>query len=266
MKNQREKRLELLEKLLSIPGCSGEEGEVSDWLMRRLEPIVDKLHKDDYGNILAEKLYGPGKTILLSAHMDVVSSDINPNAMIIKKGNIWKRESGILGADDRAGVAMITHIIQELEDTSFKGKIKIAFTTCEETGQIGANNIDKSFFNDISYAISLDRKNGLDIVTCSSAQKYCSDGYGQFFEDQSKIFMKESEGYRTTKGGISDLRVWSQLGIDSVNISVGFYYEHTSREYLNIEEWHTTLEFVKFCLIPLANSYVGQLIEEKYLA
>ena len=255
MKNQHEERLELLEELLNIPGCSEQEGKVSDYLMKTLEPIVDTVQKDDHGNILAEKRYGLGKTILLSAHMDVVSPDINPNAKIIKDANIWKRESGILGADDRAGVAMIIHILKELEGSQFKGNIKIAFTTEEEIGQIGAENIDKSFFNDISYAISLDRKNGLDIVTRSPYKKYCSDTFGQFFEEQSEIFMNTNKGYRTVEGGRSDLRVWSQLGIDSVNISIGFYDEHREGEYLKINEWNRTLDFVKFCLFPLANSY-----------
>ncbi len=266
MKNQHVERLELLEELLNIPGCSGAEGKVSDYLMRTLEPIVGTVHKDDYGNILAEKRYGLGKTILLSAHMDVVSSDINPNAKIIKDANIWKRESGILGADDRAGVAMIISIIRELDKSHFKGNIKIAFTTSEEIGQIGAENIDKSFFDDVSYAISLDRRNGLDIVTSSPYYRYCCDTYGQFFEEQSEIFMNGDEGYKKVQGGTSDLRVWSQLEIDSINVSIGFYNEHRAGEYLKINEWNRTLEFVKFCLIPLANSYVGQLMEEECLA
>ena len=46
--------------------------------------------------------------------------------------------------------------------------------------------------------------------------------------------------YKITMGGTSDLRVWSKAGIPSVNLSIGYYNEHTPDEYLNLDEWHRT--------------------------
>lgn len=47
--------------------------------------------------------------------------------------------------------------------------------------------------------------------------------------------------YQPVEGGRSDLRVWSQIGtphIPSVNLSVGYFDEHTSNEYLELDTWH----------------------------
>jgi hypothetical protein len=247
-----ERRLGQLEELLGLKGSSGEEYLVREYIMEKFGPVVDTIKSDGYGNVLAEKRFGDGNTILLSAHMDVVASDINPDSEIIKTGPIWKRKSGILGADDRAGIAIIMNILKELKPRDFTGTLKIAFTVEEEIGQYGAENIDNSFFDDIDCAISLDRRHASDIVTRSGYQDYCSPEFGQFFERVSRGMFGPDDGYRCVQGGISDLRVWSEQSVDSVNLSVGFYNEHTSGEYLNVQEWERTLEFVKACLRRLA--------------
>lgn len=246
------RRTNILETMLSVKGSSHNESEIRNHIIKELTQFVSSLQVDDVGNILAKKVCGPGKTLLLSAHMDVVESDINPNSSIREYDDIWYRSKGILGADDRAGVAMIINIMREINEQNFIGTIKIALTVGEEVGQIGAMGIEKDFFEDVSYAISLDRKNGFDIVTHSSFQRYCSEEYGLFFEKASINFLKHDKGYRVVKGGISDLRVWSMYGIESVNISVGFYNEHTENEFLNIREWNRTLDFVMYCMLRLA--------------
>lgn len=243
-----EKRTDVLDALLAIPGRSGEEGLIRNFLIEELKPLVDTLNVDNAGNILAGKVYGKGETVLLSAHMDVVSSDIDPTKTITKHAYIWKRESGILGADDRAGIAIIINILKELKASEFKGTLKILFTVEEECGQNGAEAVEVDFFNDVYCAISLDRRNALDVVTHSASRQYCSENFGQFFERQSRFYHNKGERYKVVRGGVSDLRVWSALGIESVNLSIGYYEEHTQHEYLNILEWQRTLEFTKRCL------------------
>lgn len=249
-----EKRTKLLDLLLSIPGRSGEEDIIRNVLLSVLKPLVDSVEVDTAGNIIAQKVYGNGEAILLSAHMDVVDSDIDPTKKIIKDAQFWKRESGILGADDRAGIAMIINILKELKGTEFNGTLKIVFTVEEECGQNGAEGVDSNFYKDVLCAISLDRKNAFDIVTHSKSRRYCSEAFGNFFEKQSRIMFGRYQGYEVTCGGISDLRVWSANGIDSVNLSIGYYHEHTHQEQLNILEWNRTLEFTKKCLSRLCRA------------
>lgn len=247
-----EKHRKVLEELLMVPGKSLEEDKVRIHLMKFLPKLLDKVEVDSYGNILGQKRFGSGPTVLLSAHMDVVDS-IKENSKIIKHNNIWKRDQGILGADDRAGVAMIINILSHLNATNFRGKIKIALTVEEEIGQYGASNINKDFFEGIDKAISLDRRNGSDIVIKSHFQDYGSAEYGKIFEKAAHLLGYVKGTYKIVHGGVSDLRVWSKLGIESVNLSIGYYNEHTYDEYLNVDEWHQTYELVIKSLNMMSN-------------
>ncbi|WP_143521129.1 M28 family peptidase, partial [Pseudomonas sp. 2995-1] len=75
---------------------------------------------DHAGNILAQKTYrnGSGPTILLNAHMDTVEAFVDGRE-IIKDGNLWSSSDGILGADDRAGVAVVLEMAKRLESSTF---------------------------------------------------------------------------------------------------------------------------------------------------
>ena len=249
-------REELLEKLLMIPGTSGNESRVRDFLWPILEELTDHAFVGSRGNLLAMKKMGRGPCILLSAHMDVVEP-IPELSTIIKDSRIWHRNQGILGADDRAGLAMIVSILKSASNTSFRGTLKIAFTTEEEVGQRGAESISPLFFWDVDCAISLDRRNGSDIVTSNSKQRYCSEVYGKIFEQVSKDLWSGQADYTMVEGGVSDLRVWSSLGVESVNLSIGYHNEHTPTEYLNLTEWHRTHDLVMKAL-PILTSCRGR--------
>ena len=178
----------LLEQLLSIPGESGNEGQVREWVKEKLTPYVDDISEDRHGNLLAEKTYrsGNGPTILLNAHLDTVF-ELEPNRMIIKKGNIWSSSEGILGADDRAGVAVVLHIAEHLMNSSFSGKVKFIFTVKEECGLVGAQQIDNYFLWGTDAAIVVDRRNKGDIVvSCGGYIPFCDEEYGKFLRECSK--------------------------------------------------------------------------------
>jgi tripeptide aminopeptidase len=135
-----------LEQLLSIAGESGDEGNVRQFVMQQLRHHVDYMTVDHTGNILAQKTYGNGNgpTILLNAHLDTVDR-IETGRNIVKNGAIWSSDKGILGADDRAGVAVILELAQRLHYLGFNGKVKFIFTVEEEIGLIGAKSIDEYF-------------------------------------------------------------------------------------------------------------------------
>lgn len=97
-----------LEQLLSIPGESGNEENVRQFVMKQLKNLVDLITVDHTGNILAQKKYGTGHgpTILLNAHLDTVER-IEKGRKIVKDGSNWSSDKGILGADDRAGIAVV---------------------------------------------------------------------------------------------------------------------------------------------------------------
>ncbi|WP_164669398.1 M20/M25/M40 family metallo-hydrolase [Virgibacillus doumboii] len=235
----------LLEQLLSIPGVSGKEDKIREYVKGKLSPYVDYLSIDRHGNLLAEKTYksGNGPTILLNAHLDTVC-EIESDRVIKKENNIWSSSKGILGGDDRAGVAVLLFIAEHLSNSSFNGKVKFIFTVEEESGLVGANHLDDYFLWGTDAAIVVDRRGKGDIVTsCGGYIPFCDEVYGEFFET---IAEKEGlSGWSCTNGGSSDTRIWAEHGIQCVNLSAGYRNEHTDNEYLDVEAAYETVSLIK---------------------
>lgn len=64
---------EILKKLTTLDGVSGEEGPVRDFIMSQIKDYVDDLIVDNMGNLIAyKKGKGKGPKIMLDAHMDEV--------------------------------------------------------------------------------------------------------------------------------------------------------------------------------------------------
>jgi tripeptide aminopeptidase len=150
-----EKRLvESFMELVKIDSISGEERNLADFLVEKLEDLglevmVDQAGekvKSNCGNIIA-RFKGNIKEvtpIMFSAHMDTVvpGKNIEP---VCEGDKILSSGKTILGADDKAAIAALLealHIIKE--DNISCGDIEIVFSVCEEIGLLGAKNLDIS--------------------------------------------------------------------------------------------------------------------------
>ena len=121
-----EKRLlDTFLKLVTIDSESFAEGSMQKYMTTELKKIgcavfVDKAGKkigsDAPGNIIASlKGTRTGKPFLLSAHMDTVKpgKGIKPQ---VKGGRVTSDGTTILGADDKAGVAVVLEILRTLKE------------------------------------------------------------------------------------------------------------------------------------------------------
>jgi tripeptide aminopeptidase len=228
-------RLEVFKRrlypLLSINGKSGSEAVIRQTLYRKLQQKTDWCEIDNYGNVLAAVYCGNGPTILLSAHMDTVHP-FSPKRTIIENGTVLSGLQGILGADDRAGIAVILEILDFIRHSRFKGTLKIAFTVEEEIGCLGSRHIDTTFLQDVDAAIVVDRRGTRDIVTSyAGIVPFCDDNYGRIFETAGAL--AGMPDWKMTPGGLSDAKVFAEFGIPSVNLSVGYQHEHTEFETLD---------------------------------
>ncbi|MFZ3588885.1 M20/M25/M40 family metallo-hydrolase [Bacillus sp. DJP31] len=236
--------LNQLEQSLSINGESENEESIRQFVIANLCPYVDYLTVDHKGNVLAQKVCGNGHgpSILLNAHLDTVDV-FEEGRIIMKDGPIWSSSRGILGADDRAGVTILLQLAERLSSNSFNGKVKFIFTVEEEMGLIGASNIDDYFLWDVDAAFVVDRRGTGDIVTsCGGYIPFCDESYGLFIEETA--INRGLSGWKCTKGGSSDTRIWAAHGIQSVNLSVGYQREHTSEETLDTDACYNTLELL----------------------
>ncbi len=140
--------------LVQIDSESYQEGNFHAEMVSRLKKLgcsvfVDKAGKKigstAPGNIVASlKGSVPGKPFILSAHMDTVcpGKAIKP---CVKKDRVTSDGTTILGADDKAGVAIILEILQVLKEQKMPHPgVEVVLTLCEEMGMHGAKNLDYS--------------------------------------------------------------------------------------------------------------------------
>jgi tripeptide aminopeptidase len=140
----RDRLVAALLDLIAIDSPTGEEDAVAAELLGRLRALGLEAAPDAHGNVIG-RLDAPGEAILLSAHMDTVE----PGRGIKPRwdGPDVLRSDGttILGADDKAGCAVILEVIQStIEDGAVARPVEVAFSRGEEIGLIGARNLDYS--------------------------------------------------------------------------------------------------------------------------
>lgn len=221
-----------LETLLNIPGASGKESKIRQYVLNNVSPYVDRITVDHYGNILAEKRFGAGPTVLINAHLDTVEA-IDESRIIIKEKNVWTSSEGILGADDRAGINVIISILKSLKPNEFKGKLKVIFTVEEEIGLVGASEVSETFLWDVDMAFVIDRRGTNDIVSHNFSQEFCSREFGHSLE---RIARNSDLGnWKAVRGGSSDTAIWASKGIQSVNLSAGYLNEHSNLEQVDVD-------------------------------
>ncbi|MBM7620032.1 hypothetical protein JOC95_001884 [Bacillus tianshenii] len=236
--------LQQLEECLSIQGESGNEDTIRQYVVEKMTPLVDHITVDSKGNILAQKNCGnaQGPVLLFNAHLDTVE-EISAARTIMKSGAVWSSSEGILGADDRAGVTILLELAQRLDSIKFNGKVKFIFTVEEEIGLVGARKVDEYFLWDVEAAFVVDRRNNGDIVTsCGGYEAFCHQRFGEFVEDVA--LSNGLDGWKCTRGGSSDTRIWASHGIQSVNLSVGYQNEHTDDEILDTDACYNTLQLL----------------------
>jgi len=152
--------------LISINSPSGKEGQLANYLKERLTEFGAIVFEDDStsvtgsdtGNLVAQYPGDQSKpSILLAAHMDTIAST---EGMVpqIKDGVIYSDGKNILGADDKAGIAVILGVLSYLqEDKSIShGPVEILFTVKEETGLIGIKNLGYSLQSKFGYVLDGD--------------------------------------------------------------------------------------------------------------
>lgn len=164
--------------------------------------------------------------VCLVAHIDTVFPNPPDNIFHDQLKNVMWSPQG-LGADDRAGVYSIIHIILDGYLPS------IVFTDKEEVGGLGAIELVKDFpvcpFKDLKMILELDRQGEDDCV---------------FYKCWNPDFIDyiESMGFYYNTGSFSDISFFApNWGIAAANLSIGYIGEHFETEYLKIDDMFLTI-------------------------
>jgi hypothetical protein len=183
----------------------------------------DMVVSDDRNFLIA----GGNIPVALVSHLDTVHRKPNRDCMYVdeRKGVAWSPNG--LGADDRAGVYAIIQLVK----AGFRPHI--IFTHGEESGGTGAHALTKfSLPFDVKFMIELDRRGSDEAVFYDCGNK----------EFQDKIL---SFGPKKGYGTFSDISILGPAyDIATVNLGIGYYNEHTTNEYLVIDEMWDTINVV----------------------
>lgn len=139
--------VDLFLELAAIPSPSGEEQVVADRVSAYLRDLALNPETDDAGNVLAriDATHANGGTpLFMCAHMDTVpvSGPIEP---VVENGVVRNRADTILGADDKAAVAVLLQAARTLlSESRPHAGIELLFTVREETGLEGAKAFDET--------------------------------------------------------------------------------------------------------------------------
>lgn len=168
-----EKRMvQTFTELARISSLSGQEAGVARYLERVLKAMGAEVHIDDAGkkisgntgNLIA-RFSGTAESapFLLSAHMDTVgpAGKIRP---VVRADRVTSDGSTILGADCKAGIAIILETIKVLLDGNApRPPIEAVFTVSEEMALMGAKYLDYSRIK-ARYGLIFDNERPLECV------------------------------------------------------------------------------------------------------
>jgi len=146
-----ERILQEFMELVSIDSVSRKERLVADKLKEKLAAIGLRVEEDgtgeregsSAGNVIGH-LEGntPGPALMFMAHMDTVEPGVGINP-VIRDGVVYSQGDTILGADDKAGIVAVLEALRVIMEHKLPHpKIEAVFTVMEETGLLGAKNLE----------------------------------------------------------------------------------------------------------------------------
>ena len=150
-------------RLCEIPSPSGSEGHVAEYVTGELRTLGLDVTEDGTaaetgagcGNLVARIPGPPGAaTVMLCAHLDTVPV-ADRIEVELEDGFYRNRRETILGADDKAGVAVLVELARRLTERGAPAGCELVFTAGEEVGLRGARAFDVAAL-DSSFGFVLD--------------------------------------------------------------------------------------------------------------
>ncbi len=171
---QRRQLHETFTTLCRIESPSGHERACAEWIGEELRAMGLDLEEDrgyagsDAGNLLT-RIPGAGSaSILLCAHMDTVppTAPIEP---VVKDGGWTNAHAGILGADNKAAVAVLIELARALRAQPGPSAVgvELLFTVSEEDGLGGAKAFDVARLRS-SFGYAMDHASAIGEIVLAS--------------------------------------------------------------------------------------------------
>jgi hypothetical protein len=193
--------------------------------------LPNGVKKDEHGNYYL--VVGENPTTMFTCHLDTACKTQDKVYHRQNSQYIYTNGKTILGADDKAGMVVLLYMI----NNSVPGLYY--FFLGEEVGCIGSGKVSKKwnkneFSKTINKIVSFDRRGTDSIITHQYFGRSCSDDFAnelsKRLNDTKLVKMKPDE-----TGVMTDSAKFMDDVQECTNISVGYYKEHTTNEYQDIE-------------------------------
>jgi dipeptidase D len=232
--------------LTQIPRPSGHTEAVANYLVKFAHDLGLESFIDDVGNVIMKKAATPGmenrKTVIMQAHMDMVSSERARFEHDFEKDPIetiidgdWVKANGTtLGSDDGLGVAAIMAIMEEKDIKH--GPLVALITRDEETGMFGAFGLKKGTI-DGDILLNLDSEDegmlfigcagGIDIIASLEykEKEACKEGCVAYYVQLKGL-----------RGGHSGLEI-NEGRANGNKLMVRFVYEAIAKLGAHLASW-----------------------------
>jgi hypothetical protein len=216
--------------------------KLEDFILADTQDVFEYFAKE-FGGIVSDKVEEYGESSyyfregaepwILIAHVDSWQSD---TVNLVQHKGILKNASGVLGADDRAGVYSIYRLLKEVNINP-----SILLTNGEEIGGWGVDQFISDYKNS-----DLFEKTKLFVELDMYGNNYCAQyGCEQFVEQKFRDFYL-GYGWIKSFGGFTDVARLSQnTNIPNMNFSVCYVNQHTKDENLDLVALEENIERFK---------------------
>lgn len=217
----------LLLSILSYARRCDSEGE--ELFLSHILDRIKGMKTDKIGNriLTINNSDGTPPRILFSSHFDTVhNSQLVRQTPKLKGDYLFKEDGHPLGADDGAGIWLMFELIRNDVPGLY------IFHYGEECGGIGSSYIADSTpdkLANIDLAIAFDRMGTDEIITHQYNEKCASDNLAITLAEELKMGHKPS-----SNGVFTDTYNYNRLVRECLNISVGYYDQHTKWECLDL--------------------------------
>jgi len=168
--------IDIFKEITSIPRCSGTHTPFINYMKNISSKSGFICLTDSHNNILVKKENSKAK-LAFQSHYDIVCLSDNCVPIIVENDDIISAQNSTLGSDNGIGCSYMIQLILDGVDGEF------LFTSDEEIGLIGANNLDLQI--NAPYMLNLDSEEeagicigcagGVDIFATNSNKKIISN-------------------------------------------------------------------------------------------
>lgn len=151
-----EAAVHLFKQAAIIPGISREELPVAEFIKEQLKEANVRFYEDNAGKLIGGNC---GNLIVIPKHVDTTkpvtaflahmdtARETAHTVIHHENGKISSDGKSQLGADNRAGVALLLWYLRELSGKSHPANIICIFTIAEEIGMLGAKHLNTQRWN-----------------------------------------------------------------------------------------------------------------------